>query len=113
MLATEERECASTMISPFRAQLHAGRLQADAGGVRRAAGGIHDLARHRPCVPSFKRRLCSPSSPCRWSAISALQTHVDTALEQLRGQAVAQLLVEAAQDLRAAVEKRGVDAEGR
>ena len=37
--------------------------------------------------------------------------HVDAALEQLLGQVVAQLFVEAAQDLGAAVEQRGVDAE--
>ena len=45
------------------------------------------------------------------AAISALHTHVDAALEHLLGQAVAQLLVEAAQDLGAAVEERGLDAE--
>jgi len=37
--------------------------------------------------------------------------HVDAALLQLLAQMVAQLLVEAAKDLRGAVDERGVDAE--
>ena len=60
--------------------------------------------------PSFSVTF-SRDQPLSMAAISALHTHVDPALEQLRGQPVAQVLVEAAQDLGAAVEKRGVDAE--
>ena len=79
------------------AQLHAGRLEAEPLGVGAAPGGVHHLAGlDRAAV--LQRDLQVRPALVDGGDLGVAHD-VDAALEQLLGEMVAQLLVEAAQDL--------------
>src|SRR5690606_28934743 len=91
------------------AQLDAGRLQAETGDIGPPPGGVHDEAgRHTLTVPERQieaaRRLVDPRDVGH-------HAHVDTLAHHFLVQQVAQVVVEAAQNLLAAIKQFGAHAE--
>ena len=88
---------------------HAGGLQTQASGVGLAAGGVHH---HVALVGVAAGEVADQAGGALLNTgVFAAQDHLDAALFDLGGEVAADVVVEAAQDVGAAVHQGGVDAQ--
>ena len=110
MFGAVVREYSSTAMPPFLAISTPAFLQSELGDVRHAAGREHDavggnVIAARRAAPNNARRAFSIA------ATGAAGDHPDAALLHLDAQVLAHVVVEAAQNILAAIDQRHVRAE--